>query len=177
MRRIKPCWKSPSPAVGRQRVNSHATCVWARARLWPTGRRYPAGSLCDAFSVSGRAGKSRLPAVSITLLSTVSARTATADGQNGRGGADRVLLAREPSLPRQMRFSTNLYRDQVRLPPTRAGRLNRLRQGLHQNAVRRRPLKIRSPMLGALLRPAYHLLIHLLRDPPPVPIAALEACM
>ena len=124
MRRIKPCWKSPSLAAGRQSektgltarqesAKASAVCVWAWGSSLPTGRRYLAGSPCDVPSVWEPAGKSRLPAESITLLSTVSAKTATVDGRNGKDGADRVVLVQEPSLSRRRTFLKNTLEAQI----------------------------------------------------------------
>ena len=115
MRRTKPYWKSPSLAVRRQNVNSHATCVSAWERLLLTGRRYLAESPCDALNVLDPARQSRLPADSITLLSTASVRSATVDGPNGRDRGDLLGLVREPWLPRRRNFSANLHRDRVNL--------------------------------------------------------------
>ena len=97
MRRTRPCWKTRSLVVGRQSVNSHATYVWAPGKLSLCGPKYLAARLCDALGVLEPA-RNQLPRGGcITLLSTVSVRTATVDGPNGRDGADRVVLVRVES--------------------------------------------------------------------------------
>lgn len=199
MRRIKPCWQSPSLAVRRQSENSHATCVRAWERLLPTGRRFLAESPCDALSVLGQEGTRHPPEGSITHLSTASVRTAIVDGRNGRVVADLASLVLEPSLPRRRSCSANIQRDRVSLKgPVIAKTHHKLRRNQpsgdaingaghrnilnvqakmpnhlprvrHRNVVRRRPLKVHSPMLGTPLGLVHLLLLHLLRGILPIP--------
>ena len=124
MRRTRLCWRSLSLAVGwesvkaslvarQESVKTSATCVWARGRSLPTGHRYLAGSQCDVLSVLDPVGKHHLLVESITPLSTVSVRTATVSGPNGRGEADREGHAQVESLRRQRIFSKNTLPAQV----------------------------------------------------------------
>ena len=204
-RRTRLCWKSSNLAARRQSkktglaarreiVKTSAKCAWARGSSLPTGRQYPAESPCDALSVLDPAGNHRLPVESITPLSTVSVRTATVGGPNGRDEADQVVPVQVESLPRRRNFSANMQRDRVSLNRPdqvktcralrhlqargvgilrtvhrnilhiRAKMLHDVRQGLHQNAVRRRPPK----MLRSPLEPIHLRQLHLLRDTLPV---------
>lgn len=91
MRRTKPCWIWLNPAVGRQNVNSYATCVMARGRSFLDGK-YLAARLYDALNVWDPAKNQLLSRECITFLSIAGVGIAISDGPNGRDRVAPVVL-------------------------------------------------------------------------------------